>query len=105
MPAYSQALNGFNSHKGCLSHLAIAQACTRVGFNFEDVLVNIHHYAVRNELLHSNLLSFIKHGLDNLKKGCMMIFAASRRLSQSSKSPNGTDDQTSRGDDKTLLRS
>jgi hypothetical protein len=31
-------------------------------FHRYDTLASIHHYAVRNELVHSNLLSLVKEG-------------------------------------------
>lgn len=55
-------LKGANAHIECPTHTAISQACTRVGFDLDNMLTIIHHYVVRNELLHANLLPMIKHG-------------------------------------------
>ena len=66
---FQRVLNGENLHEKCVTHLAISQACNRVGFNMNDMIFVIHHYAVRNELLHSNLIPLIKNGrYDDLKK-------------------------------------
>ena len=61
-PAYDQVLKGANAHSECPTHITISQICTRVGFDLDHMLAVIHHYAVRNELLHANLLPMIKHG-------------------------------------------
>lgn len=50
-PAYERVLKGGNAHEECPTHIAVAQACTRFGFDLDDMLSIIHHYAVRNELL------------------------------------------------------
>lgn len=61
-PAYERVLKGADAHKECPTYIAVSQACTRVGFDLENMLKIIHHYAVRNELMHANLLPMIKHG-------------------------------------------
>lgn len=50
-PAYDRVLKGANVHIECPTYIAISQACTRVGFDLNNMLTIIHHYAVRNELL------------------------------------------------------
>ena len=67
--AFQKVLKGENLHDQCVTHKAISQACDRVGFNMDDMILVIHHYAVRSELLHSNLIPMIKNGrYDDLKR-------------------------------------
>ena len=58
--AYKKCLDGEMVHDQCPTTIAVSQACTRIGLNFTDTMASIHHYAVRNELVHSNLLSLVK---------------------------------------------
>jgi hypothetical protein len=68
-PAYQKVLQGENLHDKCPTHIAISQACSRVGFNMRDMLSIIHYYAAHNKLLHSNLILLIKNGYySDLKK-------------------------------------
>ncbi|KAN0073005.1 hypothetical protein V8E54_009119 [Elaphomyces granulatus] len=60
--AFKRCLDGEMVHGQCPTTIAVTQACTRIGLNFMDTLASIHHYAVRNELVHSNLLSLVKEG-------------------------------------------
>lgn len=67
--AFQKVLDGENLHDQCETHIAISQACDRVGFNMNDMISVIHHYAVRNEILHSNFVPMIKNGrYDDLKR-------------------------------------
>ncbi|MCJ1348910.1 hypothetical protein MMC31_007143 [Peltigera leucophlebia] len=67
--AFQKVLDGENLHDQCVTHIAISHACDRVGFNMDDMILVIHRYAVRNELLHSNLVPMIKNGrYDDLKR-------------------------------------
>ena len=61
-PFYERVLKGENCHKHCPTHTAVYQACTGVGFGMSDTLEFIHHYAVRNSLLHANITAMIKDG-------------------------------------------
>ncbi|KAI9774730.1 MAG: hypothetical protein M1839_001650 [Geoglossum umbratile] len=66
---YQKVLQGEDLHDEIPTHIAISQACNRVGFNMRDMLSIIHHYAARNELLHANLIPLIKKGhYSDLKK-------------------------------------
>jgi hypothetical protein len=55
-------LRNVSTGKWFMTRIAASQACTMVGLNFTDMLASIHHYAVRNEVVHSNLLSLVKEG-------------------------------------------
>lgn len=67
--AFQKVLDGENLHDQCVTHIAISQAFDRVGFNMNDMILVIHYYVVRNELLHSNLVPMIKNGrYDELKR-------------------------------------
>lgn len=46
----------------CPTHLAISEACCRVGFSMHDILSAIQHYALRNELRNANILIIVKDG-------------------------------------------
>ncbi|KAI9769444.1 MAG: hypothetical protein M1839_003658 [Geoglossum umbratile] len=61
--AYGRVLKGEMAHGQCPLHLAISQTCDRIGFNADDMRQIIHHYAVRNEIVHSNLIPLIRKGL------------------------------------------
>jgi hypothetical protein len=71
-PAYQKVLQGKDLHDQCPTHIAVSQACDRVGFNMRDMLSIIHHYATRNELLHSNMIPLIKkeYYRDSRNAGC-----------------------------------
>lgn len=58
--AYEEVLRGKRLHDQCPTYLAISHTCRRVGFNMDDMLSAIRHYAVRNELVHANLTALIK---------------------------------------------
>lgn len=60
--AFQRVRAGEMAHEGCPTHIAISQACDRVGFDMDPMLSAIEHYAVRNELVHANLLALIKDG-------------------------------------------
>ncbi|KAI9761716.1 MAG: hypothetical protein M1840_001720 [Geoglossum simile] len=67
--AYSRVLKGEMAHGECPLHLAIFNACDRIGFNEDDMREIIHHYAVRNEIVHASFIPFLRKGLfDDLKK-------------------------------------
>ncbi|KAK2753562.1 hypothetical protein FQN54_007339 [Arachnomyces sp. PD_36] len=59
-PAYKEPLYGEGHHTECPTHMDVASACRRVGFGITDMLPIIKHYAIRNELLHANLLTLVK---------------------------------------------
>lgn len=61
-PFYKKLLEGVDCHKDCTTHIAVYQACAGVGFEMKDTLEFIHHYAVRNSLLHANIAAMIKDG-------------------------------------------
>ncbi|KAF8419768.1 hypothetical protein EV426DRAFT_700947 [Tirmania nivea] len=44
------------------THTAIRHACRAIGFDLPNTISIINHYATRNELVHTNLLQFIKEG-------------------------------------------
>ncbi|KAI1947143.1 hypothetical protein LOZ57_003381 [Ophidiomyces ophidiicola] len=53
----------------CPTHWMIKKTCDRVGFSMENMLEIIKHYSMYNELVHTNLITFIREGkLDDLKK-------------------------------------
>lgn len=60
--AYERLHKGENCADKCPTHLAIFQACGRVGFNMRDMLQIIHLYGTRNEIVHANLIPLIKGG-------------------------------------------
>jgi hypothetical protein len=60
---YEKVLNGEPLYDQCPTHFAISQACMTVGFSKDNMLSIIDHYARRNELLHSNMIPFIKNGM------------------------------------------
>jgi hypothetical protein len=53
---------GENLNGQCPTTVAVSQACNIVGLNLTDMLQNIHYYAVRNEIVHANLLALVKDG-------------------------------------------
>ncbi|MCJ1387563.1 hypothetical protein MMC18_000406 [Xylographa bjoerkii] len=59
---YKQLLRIGKNHDRCPLHITIQHACVAVGFNLNDMLAIIKHYAIRNELMHANLLSLVKQG-------------------------------------------
>lgn len=68
-PAWDKVMKGEPLHGQCPAHMAISQACMTVGFSDKNMYAIINHYAIRNELLHSNMIPLIKAGLfDDLKK-------------------------------------
>lgn len=68
-PLWKKVMKGEPLHAECPTHMAISQACMTVGFSDENMYAIIDHYAIRNELLHSNMIPFIKAGkYDTLKK-------------------------------------
>jgi hypothetical protein len=62
-PVYEKVLKGEPLHDQCPTHIAISQACMTVGFGKDNMMSIIDHYARRNELLHSNMITFIKNGM------------------------------------------
>ncbi|XMA07480.1 hypothetical protein WAI453_000271 [Rhynchosporium graminicola] len=46
----------------CPIHIAISEVCTAGGFNFTETLTIVHHYAIRNEVVHSNFEEMIRKG-------------------------------------------
>ncbi|CZT41359.1 uncharacterized protein RSE6_01086 [Rhynchosporium secalis] len=46
----------------CPIHIAISEVCTAGGFNFAETLTIVHHYAIRNEVVHSNFEEMIRKG-------------------------------------------
>lgn len=58
--AYERLLKGGNCHEECPTHMAVFYACQRVCFTMEDMLVIIEQYAIRNNLLHLNLIPLIR---------------------------------------------
>lgn len=64
-PAYEKVLKGEQLHAKCPTHIAISQACMTVGFSDDNMLSILDHYAIQNELLHSNMIPFIKDRLFN----------------------------------------
>lgn len=60
--AYKKLHQGMDTSSDCYTHIAISQACTAVGFHMKDMLAAIHCYALRNEMVHSNLTALIEAG-------------------------------------------
>ncbi|KAH7336086.1 hypothetical protein BKA65DRAFT_479006 [Rhexocercosporidium sp. MPI-PUGE-AT-0058] len=61
-PYWELVLKGQPNHTACPTHMAINSVCLSTDFEMNEVLVIIHHYAIRNELVHSNLELLIKEG-------------------------------------------
>lgn len=61
-PWYQRLHKGENVYEKCPTHLTIIETCHRLGFQTDDMLAAIYHYAQRNELLHANLLPMIRDG-------------------------------------------
>jgi hypothetical protein len=59
---WKKVMKGEPLHAECPTHMAISQACMTVGFSDENMYAIIDHYATRNELLHSDMIPFIKAG-------------------------------------------
>jgi hypothetical protein len=60
--AFKRVRNGEGGHEECPTHIAISQTCTRVGFDMDDMLEIIDQYAIRNSLVHCDLVPMIKEG-------------------------------------------
>ncbi|OBT80753.1 hypothetical protein VF21_00138 [Pseudogymnoascus sp. 05NY08] len=61
-PWYKRLHKGEPVYDECPTHLTVIETCKRLGFETDDMIAAIYHYAQRNELLHSNLLPLIKDG-------------------------------------------
>lgn len=51
-----------DAYSKCPTHSAIFTTCMKIGLEMKEALGAILHYAQRNELVHANLLQFIKAG-------------------------------------------